>query len=151
MKEEIFKVGDKVFDAVYGWGEVNKIIPGDIFPISVMYKGGGYIAYTNDGKYDMHHKAPRLSFTEYDYVRGGFSQKRPFNPEDCVGKMCLVWYGCKKNARIDKVNSIDRTKGYMYDTSSSLHKCAEPLPEPLQTELLKYYNQKTQANEEDSI
>lgn len=67
----VFQVGDKVFDILYGWGTVYKTLDSDImvsFDFDMVY-------------YDLHgmkwnEKIPSLSFTEYDYIKGGFSQER---------------------------------------------------------------------------
>ena len=78
----IFKVGDKVFDIQYGWGEVIEIIVAtkedNMYPIEVMFpEQNATNIYTEDGKWNEHDKLPRLSFTEYSIV--GMSQKRPKN------------------------------------------------------------------------
>ena len=97
MKEEtVFKVGDKVYDHLRGWGVVienNKL--GTEFPIIVQFKTEQH-SYTLDGKDfddDLH---PILSFTEYDFVNGGFSQVRPCRFEKYEPVMCSstegVWY-----------------------------------------------------------
>lgn len=81
----IFKVGDKVFDIFYGWGEVIGIKvteEDDIYPIEVMFPNQNVIGirtdiYTKDGKWEEDDKLPRLSFTEYSIV--GMSQERSEN------------------------------------------------------------------------
>ncbi len=84
--ETIFKVGDKVFDYQFGWGEVVEISETD-HPIRVIYDsiGLGYF-YSKDGKF--RHKCifPTLSFTEY--TLNGFSQERP---EQLPEKGDVVW------------------------------------------------------------
>lgn len=84
--EKIFAVGDKVYDVLFGWGEVvsyrhpNKVdcLPAKVhYPIEVRYKTKEHsVWYTEDGAIT-EKDLPRLSFTEYDLVSGGFSQKRP--------------------------------------------------------------------------
>ncbi|MGQ3644810.1 hypothetical protein [Ornithobacterium rhinotracheale] len=76
-QKSIFKVGDKVFDAQIGWGKVIKIRPECNFPVIVSFKGSIRSMYTAEGKGASLDKIPSLSFTEYDFVNGGFSQKRP--------------------------------------------------------------------------
>lgn len=78
----IFKVGDKVFDIFYGWGEVIEIIVAkeedNTYLIEVMFPDQTCTdIYTKDGKWDEYDKLPRLSFTEYSIV--GMSQERPEN------------------------------------------------------------------------
>lgn len=89
--ETVFKVGDKVFCIVNGWGEVIKIEEEGTFPISVTSIAiSGAIescSYTLDGKYFIESPTPTLSFTEYTLQ--GFTQERPIVlPE--VGELCLV-------------------------------------------------------------
>jgi hypothetical protein len=74
MKNEIFKVGDRVFDAAFGWGEVTFILKLGFLPINVLFDNGFERAYTLDGRLDVDYN-PTLSFTEYTLE--GFSQKRP--------------------------------------------------------------------------
>jgi hypothetical protein len=78
----IFKVGDRVYDGIFGeWGTI-VIIGKDQYPIYVepdIKKPNRveYINYTEDGYYSSSDSTPRLSFTEYDLIHGGFSQERP--------------------------------------------------------------------------
>lgn len=64
-KQEIFKVGDKVFDIRYGWGEV--VDTSSYNYIIVQFDIKSVIQYHKDNKV--------LSFTEYTLQ--GFSQERP--------------------------------------------------------------------------
>lgn len=71
----VFKVGDKVFDARYGWGEVTSISYTPKYPISVVFNKIEDF-YTFDGRdHDTDNLTPLLSFTEYTLQ--GFSQERP--------------------------------------------------------------------------
>lgn len=69
-KETIFREGDRVFDYLHGgWGVIENIrlesivVRFDSFDLVVSY------GFEKAGK--------KLSFKEYDYVNGGFSQERP--------------------------------------------------------------------------
>lgn len=77
--ETIFRVGDKVFDIFYGWGSITGISKDkDIeYPITVSFDEKGTRTYTPDGKFWAGSPGSTLSFTEYDFIDGGFSQKRP--------------------------------------------------------------------------
>jgi histidinol-phosphate/aromatic aminotransferase/cobyric acid decarboxylase-like protein len=88
----IFKVGDKVFDYQFGWGEV-VAISGTDHPIRVIYDSieSGYF-YSKDGEFRDKCINPTLSFTEYTLK--GFSQERPELPE----KGDVVWV---RNFEID--------------------------------------------------
>lgn len=84
-QETIFKVGDKVFDFQYGWGNVISTTGQDetgLFRrhhLIVMFKGNFSIPYLSDGRESSDVEHPSLSFTEYDLVNGGFSQERPLS------------------------------------------------------------------------
>lgn len=84
--ESNFKKGDKVFDILFGWGEVIEIEDGDFkYLLQVKFKEES-VYYTLDGKYL--EDAPRtLSFTEY--TLNGFSQERLIDlPE--IGELVMV-------------------------------------------------------------
>lgn len=65
MKTKEFKVGDKVFDIRYGWGEVVDDGFTKDYPIHVTFDEGRLDAYTKEGKYDRCQANPILSHTEY--------------------------------------------------------------------------------------
>ena len=76
---EIFKVGDRVFDIRFGWGEINIMTE---FVIEVKFKNAIRHCYSF-GSSDME----LMSFTEYTLQ--GFSQERPGDlPEG--GELVLV-------------------------------------------------------------
>lgn len=88
----IFKVGDKVFDAQYGCGIVTDTdsLRLNMLKLPIKVKFDNEVCfYTLDGK-DMFTKPKSvLSFTEYDFVNGGFSQKRPMEVPK-KGAICWV-------------------------------------------------------------
>lgn len=85
MEKQIFKVGDKVYCIVFGWGVVNKVRFDGDYPIEVRFDND-YFCYTRNGCYIDTGK-PTLSFTEYTLQ--GFTQERPIMlPE--FGELCLV-------------------------------------------------------------
>mgnify|MGYP003588355899 CR=1 FL=1 len=75
--EPIFKVGDRVYCGIIKrWGVVEEINYEDlIWRIRINFVDFKNI-YTNSGSRALGY-APSLSFTEYDFVNGGFSQVRP--------------------------------------------------------------------------
>jgi len=89
--KEIFQVGDKVFDIMYGWGVVDRIDKALLlYPIIVKYKNYAdeQYAYNIRGVNNARSTTPTLSFTEY--TLNNFSQERlPFELPD-VGEeiMC---------------------------------------------------------------
>ena len=89
----VFKVGDKVFDARYGWGEVSNIDNDkDLYPIYVTFNQcTGY--YTWDGRdHDADNLTPILSFTKYTLQ--GFSQE---SPEVLPNRGDIVWVRNNEN------------------------------------------------------
>ena len=85
--ETIFKVGDRVFDIRFGWGTV-KHIQEDVssyFPVNVLFdndKSQNLKFYSSE--FDEEKYTNLLSFTEYTLQ--GFSQRRPIDYEECIGK-----------------------------------------------------------------
>lgn len=86
--ESIFKVGDKVYDYQFGWGEVIRIKNNNNFVVEVEFQDFRREVFTRTGYYSELDLHPTLSFTEYTLQ--GFSQERPFDPQDCVGKWCKL-------------------------------------------------------------
>lgn len=76
-KETVFRVGDRVFTHCQGWGKVIDLRIESKFPISVKFDDGTHDSFTFDGNYAPYGNQRVLSFTEYDFVNGGFSQERP--------------------------------------------------------------------------
>jgi hypothetical protein len=75
FERQIFKVGDRVFDAAFGWGEVKFILKDAFLPINVFFPKRGFEqTYTLDGRLYVDCN-PTLSFTEYTLE--GFSQEKP--------------------------------------------------------------------------
>lgn len=72
----IFKVGDKVYHHNYGWGEVIKTDYKNTCEVYVSFRKRIFL-FTEEGKLNIIDDFPSLSFTKYDLVNGGFSQKRP--------------------------------------------------------------------------
>lgn len=69
--ETIFKVGDKVYHCMFGWGEINHIYDG---LLHISFKDSAE-EFFPDGKFFNEDIQPTLSFTEYKLE--GFSQERP--------------------------------------------------------------------------
>lgn len=117
MEKQIFKIGDRVFDIDYGWGEVKEAHYQETtlysmrYPILVKFQTSSSY-YTLDGKWAHGDSYPRLSFTEYDFVNGGFSQERPpINYEEYIGKWGKFW-----DTDNPKYFTIGILKGYEQDS-----------------------------------
>ena len=77
MRKQIFEIGDKVFDIMYGWGVVlGEVKNCDDNPglFRVMFEKGRLVEYFPGGDNGWGYP-PTLSFTEYTLE--GFSQERP--------------------------------------------------------------------------
>ena len=72
--EQIFKVGDRVYDYRFGWGKITRLIDNVLYPIKVAFESDAFEYYTIEGSFFEGDK-PALSFTEYTI--NGFSQVRP--------------------------------------------------------------------------
>ncbi len=83
--KSVFSVSDKVFDYLFGWGEVVDVYKGySEYPVNVFYSSVN-TNYTLDGRF-VSNRNPTLSFTEYTLE--GFSQERP---EELPEKGQIVW------------------------------------------------------------
>lgn len=91
MAKEIFRVGDRVFDIIFGWGKVTEVyyFQNRNYPVSVQFENS-IIKYTYDGKWNTADSYSRLSFTEYG-LDDKFSQESPVNYEDCIEKWGKFW------------------------------------------------------------
>jgi hypothetical protein len=107
FERQIFKEGDRVFDAAFGWGEVFRYDTDSFFPAMVHFDSGDRKPYTWDGRLNRIAN-PTLSFNAYKLE--GFSQERP-KPEIkfpctgvfggkkfgiCVGKDNVGFFRCEK-------------------------------------------------------
>ena len=133
MNKQIFRKGDRVFDIDYGWGEVTEAHYQETalysmrYPILVKFqKSKSY--YTLDGKWTHGDSYPRLSFTEYDLVNGGFSQERPINSDDYIGRWGKFWDDGSKDYMISRFEKL-RGDGFKPIISVEAYDNFEPLTE----------------------
>lgn len=92
MEKQIFKKGYQVFDIRFGWGIVEEIDESNnLYPVRVVFDSyeNDYVVYTHEGRKDILEETPLLSFTEYTLE--GFSQERPINYDDYIGKWGTFW------------------------------------------------------------
>jgi hypothetical protein len=97
----IFKVGDKVFDYQFGWGEVSRIK--DDGSVYVEFSNKYYCVYGSSGKFTPSHINPTLSFTEYTLK--GFSQERP---ELLPEKGDVVWGRDRKDETWEVCHFVEK-------------------------------------------
>lgn len=128
MDKQIFKKGDRVFDIDYGWGEVTEThyIETTLYPILVKFQTSS-VYYTLDGKWAHGDSYLKLSFTEYDLVNGGFSQERPINYKDYIGKWGKFWDIDVKTCIIDRLIECKPDDEYYFTTSEFGYLNFEPL------------------------
>ena len=125
MNEQIFKVGDRVFDAMCGWGEVKDI---DKHLVFVKFdKDDNTDEYYDDGRFCKSDINPRLSFTEYGFDNR-FSQKRFFDYKNCIGKWGKFWDDRIKEYIISRLERIT-PDGFKSNTSIMIYNNFEPLTE----------------------
>ena len=88
MENNKFKKGDRVFDIMYGWGNVINIEGYDRFCVEVLFDDNLKRSYLFDALYPSEGGYPRpvLSFTEYKLE--GFTRERP---EELPEKGDVVW------------------------------------------------------------
>ena len=113
--ETVFRKGDQVFDIRFGWGKVIDDNKGGLFPIGVQFHDDDsqeVIVYTNDGKYKLDEESPLLSFTEYTLQ--GFSQERPINYKDYIGKWGKFWDNDLEGLQIGKLRKFDLNSKYPF-------------------------------------
>ena len=80
-EESLFRVGDRVFDWKFGWMIVKEVFKNKITAIG--YKTEFTFVFLDED-------FKRLSFTEYDFITGGWSQERP-KPLPKVGDIGYFW------------------------------------------------------------
>lgn len=97
----IFQKEDKVFDYQLGWGEV--ISSDGLNNVSVKFEWGE-VSYNREGARFPSSK-PTLSFTEYKLE--GFSQDRPINYDDFIGKWGAFWSDDNDYRFVSKLNCIE--------------------------------------------
>lgn len=125
--ETIFKVGDRVFDFVNGWGKIIYTYNIDVersksvdLICAIRFDNGHEEHYTKNTALKL------LSFTEYG-IDERFSQKRPMDYEKCIGKWGKFWND-KKEYIVSKLERYS-SEGFRTTTSIALYKFFESLTE----------------------
>ena len=123
----IFKVGDRVFDFVNGWGKIIYTYNIDVersksvdLICAIRFDNGHEEHYTKNTALKL------LSFTEYG-IDERFSQKRPMDYEKCIGKWGKFWND-KKEYIVSKLERYS-SEGFRTTTSIALYKFFESLTE----------------------
>lgn len=129
MDKQIFKLGDRVFDIMYGWGVVEELHQDEerSYPLIVRFPGFDTLYYTRDGKSNTSDSHPILSFTEYGFDNR-FSQERSINYEEYIGKWGKFWDDRIKEYIISRLERIT-PDGFKSNTSIMIYNNFEPLTE----------------------
>lgn len=122
MKEKkILPVGTKVFDALFGHGEVAETLFYDerTSRIRVLFKDGEEKAYNQDGKYSSHHKNPTLSLTEYTLEKGGFTPISEYWIRPKIGDWGYFWDREDTSLTFDELSYISNLGSFVGKLSLS--------------------------------
>jgi hypothetical protein len=111
---ELLKIGTKVFDIRFGWGEIVDNNYGR-YAYRVRYNVDRYATYAFSGKSDEIDFNPMLSLTEYDLVNGGFTPLSDYNKPK-VGDIGYFFdHKLNKYLIYSKIKSIEtRDTGIFY-------------------------------------
>ena len=133
MEKQIFKKGDRVFDIRFGWGKVKEVLDTlyHNYPITVFFANiGNVITYASDGSFGAG-MPQMLSFTEYTLQ--GFSQERPINYNDYIGKWGKFWNDDFEDFEdyyvISKLKEYKSGDTYKFKILGGVYNTFEPLTE----------------------
>lgn len=130
MEKQIFKKGDRVFDIRFGWGKVKEVLDTlyHNYPITVFFDNiGNVITYASDGSFGAG-MPQMLSFTEYTLQ--GFSQERPINYNDYIGKWGKFWNDDFEDYYvISKLKEYKSGDTYKFKILGGVYNTFEPLTE----------------------
>ena len=127
----IFKTGDRVFDYIKGWGEIVHTYSDNWEEVDDNYT---VCVVKFDSSEELEHftkylATKMLSFTEYTLQ--GFTQEKPVNYEEYVGKWGKFWDSDKDILLIGKLLAYDNTEneGYPFENEFDYYANFEPLTE----------------------
>lgn len=139
MEKQTFKIGDRVFDIRYGWGKVTNYEDTPFCPTGVQFDEDDVkeiIFYTKNGEVSLCDKQPLLSFTEYGFDNR-FSQERPVNYEEYIGKWGKFWDNNPQHFRV-----LGKLVGYIQNSEKPFQDINHNFRyfEPLTEEQIKMLN-----------
>ena len=131
MKKQTFKKGDRVFHYLKGWGEIVHTYSDNWEEVDDNYTVC-VLKFDSNEKLQLFTKylaTKTLSFTEYTLQ--GFSQEKPVNYEEYVGKWGQFWDSDKDILLIGKLLAYDNTEneGYPFENEFGYYANFEPLTE----------------------
>lgn len=128
------KAGDKVWDFIYGWGNIISVMKNYPFPIAVDFSNGKTISYKFNGKHNDTDIYPRLFWNEIKFE----IPEKPFDLESELRKLKVVEFKKdEKNCFLLWENDVEKIE---YD-------CLYYQEYPL----MKYFNQESIKNFMDNI
>ena len=112
MKKQTFEKGDRVFDYLKGWGEIVHTYSDNWEEVDDNYT---VCVVKFDSSEELEHftkylATKTLSFTEYTLQ--GFTQEKPVNYKDYVGKWGVFWDKRFNGYYISKLKEIDVNNGF---------------------------------------
>lgn len=131
MKKQTFEKGDRVFDYIKGWGEIVHTYSDNWEKVDDNYTV--CVVKFDSSKEIIHFTkylaTKMLSFTEYTLQ--GFTQEKPVNYEEYVGKWGQFWDSNKDILLIGKLLAYDNTEneGYPFENEFGYYANFEPLTE----------------------
>ena len=131
MKKQTFEKGDRVFHYLKGWGEIVHTYSDNWEEVDDNYT---VCVVKFDSSEELQHftkylATKTLSFTEYTLQ--GFTQEKPVNYEEYVGKRGKFWDSDKDVLLISKLLAYDNTEyeGYPFENEFGYYANFEPLTE----------------------
>ena len=112
MKKQTFKTGDRVFHYLKGWGEIVHTYSDNWEEVDDNYT---VCVVKFESSEELEHftkylATKTLSFTEYTLQ--GFTQEKPVNYKDYVGKWGVLWDKRFNGYYISKLKGIDINNGF---------------------------------------
>ena len=120
---ELLKIGTKVFDIRFGWGDIADNNYSVEHPYKVNYKLHRRSCYTFSGKQNEIDINPILSLTEYDLINGGFTPLSDYNKPK-VGDFGYFWDDnmiLEPRVIISSITKISKINNYYYDTTDTVY------------------------------
>lgn len=131
MKKQTFEKGDRVFHYLKGWGEIVHTYSDNWEEVDDNYT---VCVVKFESSEELEHftkylATKILSFTEYTLQ--GFTQEKPVNYEEYIGKWGRFWDSDKDILLIGKLLAYDNTEneGYPFENEFGYYANFEPLTE----------------------
>jgi hypothetical protein len=122
-------IGTRVFDVLYGWGEVIEYKEGLYTPLTIRFKNGDIDLYTKEGKVTQRSITPILSLTEYTLTEGGFTPIAYFD-KPSIGCMGYFWDNTRQGyVSYSRLVDIDSSGIYTAEGGTRWQEFAKEIPQ----------------------